>query len=162
MVPRRWIYKSRNRLILVIWLDRLQLGEAYPFQEAVLKYILEFTWRKVVKMYGGKLSKGMDSELVEASEESCWRENINMKYGFVNESILSKLEINKNCYIWWKICQTVNFNFSLLHIGEGVSKWRSRYSTRKMIQQDLFSQLMLGHEKWKQNTKKSCWKKMLI
>ena len=26
-----------------------------------------------------------------------------------------------------------------------------------MIQQDIFSQLMIGHEKWKQNTKKSCW-----
>ena len=26
-----------------------------------------------------------------------------------------------------------------------------------MIQQDIFSQLMIGHEKWKQNTKKRCW-----
>ena len=26
-----------------------------------------------------------------------------------------------------------------------------------MIQQNIFSQLMLGHEKWKQDTKKGCW-----
>ena len=55
-----------------------------------------------------------------------------------------------------KSCWNENVD-RILEIKIVISDEKSAKQLILMIQQDIFSQLMLGHEKWKQNTKKRCW-----